>query len=218
MHTAAAIPGDWRLALRVSSITVFNGGSIHLPLIHGPRDPNGYRAAPDAIEIELPPGLTILPPTGGSSLSVGYTNVSDVTSAPGGGPVPAGYRRLRLVKPPRNEWAYENGAVTLKVAVDDASLEGKTFSSARVRAYVGVGGQTRADNWQPLSVTVEALTPVSPLPKRLHTAYCWSGWSELADDPSRRLNPVTTWKALGCVPLPKDLGPILFALVPTRLN
>jgi hypothetical protein len=199
VHRAAPIPGDWRLALRVNGATVFHGGSLHIPLVHGPPDTNGYANAPDVVEIELPTGLVIVAPTqqGGG---VGYANVTDVTALPGGGDAPAGYRRLRLVKPAKNEWSYENGDLTLKMAVDASaagSLTGKTFGLSRVRAYSGAPNQARADNWQPFAVTVARFDPVPQLPARLHTAYCWSGWDEFANDPSRGLDPITMWKDLG---------------------
>ena len=64
-------------------------------------------------------------------------------------------------------------AITLRIELD-AGLEGKTFPLSRIRAYSGVANQARADNWQPLAITVKALVPVPKLPQRLHTAYCWA--------------------------------------------
>ena len=201
-HVAKPIPGDWRLALRVNRITVFHGGTAEIRCVHGPPYPNGGAFAPDVVEIEVPKGLTIVPPPpcpagpgecGGS----GYENATDVSGVAGGGAVPAGYQRLRLEKLKKNEWGYLNDAVSLKVAVTDKSIEGRSFPLSRIRAYSGAANQARADNWQPLAITVKQLTPVPALPKRLHTAYCWSGADEFVNDDSLGLNSISTWKALG---------------------
>lgn len=206
-HVATPIPGDWRLALRVDRITVFHGGTAEIRCVHGPAYPNGGVFAPDVVEIEVPKGLTIVPPPpcpagpgecGGSR----YENATDVSGVAGGGTVPAGYLRLRLEKLKTNEWGYLNDAVLLKVAVADKSIEGKSFPLSRIRAYSGAANQARADNWQPLAITVKKLTPVPALPKRLHTAYCWSGPNEFVDDESLGLNSISMWKALGFTAVP----------------
>eukprot|EP01045_Picozoa_sp_COSAG04_P002527 COSAG04_NODE_92_length_26689_cov_12.755434_12_plen_577_part_00 len=201
-HVAKPIPGDWRLALRVDRITVFHGGTAEIRCVHGPAYPNGGAFAPDVVEVEVPKGLRIVPPPpcpagpgecGGS----GYENVTDVSGVVGGGAVPAGYQRLRLEKLKKNEWGYLNNAVSLKTAVTDKSIEGRSFPLSRIRAYSGAANQARADNWQPLAIAVKKLTPVPALPKRLHTAYCWSGADEFVNDDSLGLNSISTWKALG---------------------
>lgn len=111
----------------------------------------------------------------------------------GGGLVPAGYRRLRLNKPTTYEWSYLNIAVELRVEVDK-SLEGNSFPLSRIRAYSGVAGQARSDNWQELAISVVALSPVPALPQRLHTALCWAQPDQFVDDAARGLLSVGTWK------------------------
>ena len=123
--------------------------------------------------------------------------MTDVSLEAGGGPVPAGYQRLRLNKPTTYEWSYLNIAIELRVEVLDKSLEGRSFPLSRIRAYSGPSGQVRSDNWQALTISVKALLPVSTLPKRLHTAFCWAQPDQFADDAARGLSSVGTWKALG---------------------
>ena len=92
-------------------------------------------------------------------------------------------------------WSYLNIAIELRIEVD-AYLEGKIFPLSRIRAYSGAANQLRADNWQPLAITVMALVPVPDLPKRLHTAFCWSDAYQFVDDTAKGLSSITTWKAL----------------------
>ena len=54
----------------------------------------------------------------------------------------------------KNEWGYLNNAVSLKAAVTDKSIEGRSFPLSRIRAYSGTANQARADNWQPLAIAV----------------------------------------------------------------
>ncbi len=119
--------------------------------------------------------------------------MTDVSQEAGGGPVPAGYRRLRLNKPTTYEWSYLNTAIELRVEVDK-SLENKNFPLSRIRAYSGVAGQVRSDNWQALAISVAALTPVPALPQRLHTAFCWAQPDQFVNDAARGLLSVGTWK------------------------
>jgi hypothetical protein len=58
------IPGDWRLALRVDSMTVFNGGVVYVRAVHGPAFPNGGAWAPQVVELDVPEGLRIVVPAG----------------------------------------------------------------------------------------------------------------------------------------------------------
>eukprot|EP01043_Picozoa_sp_COSAG02_P002326 COSAG02_NODE_54_length_43941_cov_54.857990_2_plen_574_part_00 len=207
VHVAPPIPGDWRLALRVNKLVVFHGGVAELRCVHGPSYPNGGAFAPEVVEIEVPQGLEIVPPPpcrAPKCSGTGYQNVTDVSSDSGGGTVPSGYKRLRLEKPKAAEWSYLNLAVEIKTAVTDAKLEGKTFALSRVRAYSSPANQARADNWQPLAITVKKLTPVPVLPKRLHTAYCWSGARPFVDDSKLGLDSISTWKALGFNTVPSD--------------
>ena len=83
-------------------------------------------------------------------------------------------------------WSYLNIAIELRIEVD-AYLEGKIFPLSRIRAYSGAANQLRADNWQPLAITVMALVPVPDLPKRLHTAFCWSDAYQFVDDTAKGL-------------------------------
>ena len=59
------IPGDWRLALRVDHMTVFNGGVVYVRAVNGPAYPNGGAWAPQVVELDVPKGLRIIVPVGG---------------------------------------------------------------------------------------------------------------------------------------------------------
>jgi hypothetical protein len=132
----------------VDKLTVFNGGIAFVRMVHGPAYPNGGMWAPEVVELDVPTGLHIVVPPGyGLNDGSGYENVTDVSDAGGGGPVPMGYSRLRLNKQVAYEWSYLNIAITLRVEVE-AALEGKTFPLARIRGYSGMHNQQREDNWQ----------------------------------------------------------------------
>eukprot|EP01051_Picozoa_sp_SAG22_P005001 SAG22_NODE_285_length_12974_cov_2.969087_2_plen_911_part_00 len=208
VHWAEPIPGDVRLALRVNRITVFHGSTVEIRCVHGPSHPSGGAFAPETVEIELPIGLALVPPKGGGGGGgVGWDNATDVSALAGGGTVAAGYRRLRLLKAAHSEWSYMNIAVQIKTAVLDKALVGQTFTAARIRAYSGAAkNQLRSDNWQPLAITVKALVP-APLPKRLHTAFCWAGVKEFVDDRALGLSSLATWRALGFNTVPGLAGP-----------
>lgn len=196
VHTAKPIPGDWRLALRVTKLTIFDGGTTALRCIHGPYPANGGKFAFEVAELDAPKGLKII----WSGLA-GPHNLTDVSAQPGGGSVPAGYVRWRFNKPADSEWTYLNEAIELSFVVDK-ELEGRTFPQVRIRGYTGGKNQQRSDNWQALAITVEALVPVPVLPKRLHTSYCWSGSHQFVDDATH--SSVATWKALGFNTVPTD--------------
>eukprot|EP00040_Diaphanoeca_grandis_P028166 m.161880 g.161880 ORF g.161880 m.161880 type:complete len:971 (-) comp31257_c0_seq1:282-3194(-) len=220
VYVAPSIPGDWRLALRVDSITVFHGGTVSLPCVHGPAYPNGAAFAPDVIEVEVPVGLILVPPpacVAAGCGGVGYENITDVSQVAGGGAVASGYKRFRLEKLAAAEWSYLNGAIELKTAVapgSESALEGNTFTASRIRAYSGDTNQQRGDNWQPLAITVSKLTPVASLPTRLHTAYCWSQWNEFIDRTDLNLDSITTWRSLGFNTIPSDGAS--YAVPPTK--
>lgn len=59
MHVCAPIPGDQRLALMIHGITVFEGGTAHLPVLHGA---STTHSAPETIEMDVPKGLRVIPP------------------------------------------------------------------------------------------------------------------------------------------------------------
>jgi hypothetical protein len=123
-------------------------------------------------------------------------NTTAVSHVLGGGPVSPGYTRIRLNKPTQAEWMYLNVALPLTIEIDPA-LEGRHFALAKIRAYTGAANQHRQDNWQKLAITVEKLTPVRALPKRLHTAFCWAGENQFVTDVNKGLRSVTTWQQLG---------------------
>ena len=206
VHTTPPIPGDFRLAMQATEITVFNGGFVAIPLEHGPANTNGWMEAPAFVEVELPDGLTLASQTADearlTSGSQGEYNVTDISTEAGGGPLEKRYRRLRLVKPAHQEWSYENTAVLLKTMVKDKSLEGRTFP-ARIRAYFE-GDRARSDNWQPMTLTVKPLKPLAVMPKRLHTSFCWSDPFPFIDDPSAGYSSVDTWRQLGFNVVPQN--------------
>jgi hypothetical protein len=194
------IPGDWRLALRVNSMTVFDGGVVYVRAVNGFASATG----PDVVELDVPKGLRIIVPAGGGlTCCSGYYEVTDVSGLPGGGSVPQGYARLRLIKRPTYEWSYVNAAIELRVEVN-ASLSGKAFPQARIRAYTGAQNQQREDNWQPLALTVKVLLPVPVLPKRLHTSFCFAFPRQFVDDHARGLSSIRTWRDLGFTTVPGD--------------
>jgi hypothetical protein len=96
---------------------------------------------------------------------------------------------------------YLNVALAISVEVEPG-LEGKHFPLAKIRAYTGVANQQRADNWQKLAISVAPLIPVGALPKRLHTAFCWSGPDQFVTDATTGLDSVTTWRQLGFNTIP----------------
>jgi hypothetical protein len=214
VHTCPPIPGDFRLAVQVTGITVFDGGFVAIPLEHGPANTNGWMEAPTFIEVELPIGLTLAPQGIHPGVSQGFYNISDVSSIPGGGPVPKNYQRLRLVRGAKQEWSYENYAVILKFMVSDKRLVGQHFPDVRIRAYfvktgthAGSPNQARADNWQPMALTVKPIKPLTTMPKRLHTSFCWSGPFPFVDEPSSgssSYSSVATWRMLGYNVVPQD--------------
>ena len=172
-----------------------------------PRVQNGGAFAPEVVELDVPTGLRIVVPSGygqpciGQSCyaheGVGYENVTDVSGAPGGGALSVGYSRLRLNKQAAYEWSYLNIAIALRIELN-ASLEGKTFPLSRVRAYSGAANQARADNWQPLAITVKTLVPVPRLPQRLHTAFCWAEPFQVLRDPPELQDLLFHW-SLHCI-------------------
>ena len=124
-----------------------------------------------------------------------------------------GYRRLRLVSGAKQEWSCENYAVVLKFVVADKRLVGQHFPRARIRAYFTAGAETyagsphnqlRSDNWQAMALTVKPLKPLTTMPKRLHTSFCWSGPFPFVDDPGCGYSSVATWRMLGYNVVPQD--------------
>ncbi len=172
------IPGDWRLALRSDSVTVFHGCVVYLRAVNGPQFPNGGQWAPEVVELEIPHGLQLMLPSAYQLAAyqrctinggVGYTNVSNVSSGyTGGGAIPLGYSRFRLNKYPKCEWSYINTDIELRFEVVNASLRavGESFPHGRIRAYTGVANQQRSDNWQPLAIKVKPLIPVCRRPSQ----------------------------------------------------
>jgi len=202
VHVTKPIPGDWRMALRVSKMTVFNGGAAYIRMIKGVAggaviSEGPHWRPPQVIELEWPIGLHVVR---FGSVQTGL-NSTDVSHEHGGGQVSPGYRRIRLNKPASADWMYLNVALSLTVEVEPG-LEGKHFPDAKIRAYTGLANQQRADNWQKLEITVEPLVPVRALPKRLHTAFCWSGPDQFVNDATKGLDSITTWRRLGFNTIP----------------
>lgn len=197
---------------------MFHGCVVYLRAVNGPRFPNGGQWAPEMVELEIPHGLQLVLPSTTCTVDggVGYNNISNVTSGhTGGGAVPLGYSRVRLNKYPKCEWAYINTDIELRFEVVNANLRavGGIFPRAKIRAYTGAPNQQRADNWQPLAITVKPLIPVASLPKRLHTSFCDTVSRPFVDDPARGLSSITTWKALGFTTVPG--GGASYALPPS---
>jgi hypothetical protein len=194
-HTTGPIPGDIRLALHRSSLTVFDGGTVYLQNVKGPPGFGINLPGPHVVEIDVPIGMWAQ-----DSLRGDY-NVSNATDAPGGGTVSVGYQRLRLTNINSNVWGFLNWDVRLQLSVA-AGLAGCTFKASQARAYTGAQNQARSENWQPLSLTVRALEPLPHgLPKRLQTGFCWDGWSEFGWNESLS---VQIWRRLGFNIIPSD--------------
>lgn len=151
------------------------------------------------VEIDVPTGMRILNASGTDF------NVSDVSAVAGGGPLAAGYTRLRLVNNNSDQWAFSQWTFgKMKVEVEP-SLAGREFPHSQVRAYDGApANQQRSDNWQRWAITVKELKPVTALPKRLHTAFCWGGAGEFVDNPARNLSSISMYKKLGFNVIPSD--------------
>ena len=85
----------------MSSGTVFDGGTLY---IHNVKGPPGFGIdipGPRVLEIDVPTGLRILNVSEGTAF-----NVTDVSAAGIGGPLAAGYTRLRLVNHNSDQWAF----------------------------------------------------------------------------------------------------------------
>ena len=198
VHVCQPLPGDTRLALRTSQITVFNGGSVYLP-VHDLN--NGRAPAPDFVELDVPAGLTLLDQWPSNTAASGPDhyreyNVSVLSAADSsGGPLPAGYVRVRLLKGAGRDWTWLNQAVKLQMAIDP-NLCGRSFPHARIRAYNGVANGRRKDNWQPLALKVVKLKPIT-LPKRLRSSFGWDYAAEFPTNKTLGLDGIATWRALG---------------------
>ena len=57
---------------------------------------------------------------------------------------------------------------------------------------------------QPWAITVKKLEPVTALPKRLHTAFCWGGSGEFVENPARNLSSAGMYRKLGFTVVPQD--------------
>jgi hypothetical protein len=191
IHVTAPIPGDWRLPMHRATATVFDGGTLYLPLVKGKANP---KVGPHCVELELPIGLSLY-------LPVEFANTTDVSALPGGGAVTKGYYRVRITNTNNDDWGYLNWDVKLRIRVAPALLqEGavhvggrRTFSGGRARAFSGAANQARADNWQAWTLTVVALAPVPQLPKRLTTGFCWDGAAEFGTSAA----DIGMWRKLG---------------------
>lgn len=201
---ARFIPGDWRLALHVQRITIFDGGVVYIRAVNGQEISSGSVNAPEVVEVDLPQGVrVVVPPGSGLRCCSGFHSVTDVGALAGGGSVPAGYVRFRLNKRHEYEWSYMNSAIELHVEVD-SDLSGKTFPSAQIRAYSGSQNQLRSDNWQPLAIAVKDLMPAPVVPKRLHISFCYAVPRQFVDDRARGLSSIKTWRNLGFNTVPND--------------
>jgi hypothetical protein len=200
IYTTKPIPGDQRAALRVSSVTIFDGGTIY---IHNVKGPPGFGIdipGPRVFEIDVPTGVRILNASGTAF------NVTDVSAAGVGGPLAAGYTRLRLVNHNSDQWAFSQWTFgKMQIEVVDPALTGRTYQHSQLRVHDGTAAnQQRQDNWQPYAISVKELKPVPVLPKRLHTAFCWGGASEFVDNPARNLSSISMYKKLGFNVIPND--------------
>ena len=205
VHIGSPIPGDFRLALNVEHVTVFSGGSLHLPCADAKTGSIVPLINPLYAEFDVPRGLQLL---NASDLCFPHdchpNPVHEVSHAEivadGGRPVPAGYWRLRITRA-AGQWSWLNQAIKLQVHVADQALQGRTFPLARVRAYSSPADRRRPDNWQKLALTVVKLEPIVP-PRRLRTDFGWDYLREFPTDETRGLSSLKTWKALGFNTIP----------------
>jgi hypothetical protein len=171
-----------------ATATVFDGGSLYLPLVKGKANP---KVGPHCVELELPIGVFL-------DLPIQFANLSDVSALPGGGAVAKGYYRVRLTNTNDDYWGYLNWDVKLTIRVAPALLQGalggrRTFDGGRARAYTGDANQARADNWQSWTLSIVALAPVPRLPKRLTTGFCWDRAAEFGSSTTG----IGMWRKLG---------------------
>jgi hypothetical protein len=130
--------------------------------------------------------------------------VHDVSkSQAGGGPVPAGYVRLRVTRATgQAQWSWLNQAIKIQVQITDPSLYGCTFPLARVRVYSNNADRLRSDNWQKLSLSIVELKPIQRLPRRLRTDFGWDYLREFPTDAASGLSAVQMWRNLGFNTIP----------------
>jgi hypothetical protein len=209
VHIGSPIPGDLRMALSVERVTVFSGGSLHLPLLDAA---NGRLLPQDQLagfaELDIPCGVRLLNNT--RELCFPHDCHIEVVHKIGtvakvdGGAIPTGYNRVQITRP-ASQWSWLNQAIKIQIQVTDPSLYGRTFALSRVRVYTTNADRSRSDNWQALRMTIAELKPVTRLPRRLRTDFGWSYRNDLANDAKGGLSAVRTWRKLGFNTIP-DLG------------
>ena len=161
---------------------------------------NAQAPAPDVVELDVPAGLTLLDQWKNNNAASGPDhlreyNVSILPAGSAGGPLPAGYARVRLLKPAGRDWTWTNQAVKIQMAIDP-KLCGRSFPQARIRAYNGAANGRRQDNWQPLALRVVPLQPIR-LPQRLRSSFGWDYAEEFPTNQTLGLDGIATWRALG---------------------
>jgi hypothetical protein len=177
------IPGDVRFALRKEAITLFDGGSLFLPL---------GGAKPITVEVQLPVGVELLDYRPAHAPAFAYA-VHDISDTVDDGSLPPGYRRYRLVKDrPDRDWSYLNRVLPLYVRFTSPDVIGQEGLFMHLRGYNRPADAARQDNWQVLRIRCVALPDV-PLPRRLRTGITWAnsdlfpGEGDAVRRPYRRL-------------------------------
>ncbi len=179
-----AIPGDVRFPLRKETITLFDGGSLFLPL---------GGAKPLTVEVQLPVGIVLVDYRPAHAPAFAYT-VQDISDTVDDGSLPPGYRRYRLVKErPDRDWSYRNRVLPLHVRFASSDIIGREGLFMSLRAYVRAGDETRQDNWQQVRIRPVAL-PQGPLPRRLRTGITWA-YGDLF--PGEEATALRTYRRLG---------------------
>ena len=209
VHVGKPIPGDFRAALSVEHVTIFSGGSLHLPLSDAATGHITPIIGPAFLELDMPRGLTLLNNTQElcfpHDCHINLVHELGSASGAGGGSVPAGYHRLRVSRP-EGQWSWLNQAIKLQFKVTEPSVHG-TFPLARVRVYTRDADRERSDNWQTLRMTVVELKPVARLPTRLRTDFGWGYLNDFATSDATTsagggLSAVKMWRQLGFNTIP----------------
>ncbi len=179
-----SIPGDVRFPLRKEMITLFDGGSLFLPL---------GGAKPITVEVQLPVGIALVDYRPAHAPAFAYA-VQDVSDAVDDGSLPPGYRRYRLVKErPDRDWSYRNRVLPLYVRFTSPDVIGREGLFMDLRAYTRAVDGARQDNWQRVRIRPVALPQVS-LPRRLRTGITWA-YGDLF--PGEAATALRTYRRLG---------------------
>lgn len=176
VYKATPIPGDLRLPLLRTALSVFNGSTTHFPLMEEYvtiRDCNhALSLCPSFIELNLPTGLF---PMCSHKVATSCPDIMAIPCSPILSSNPRASRSCyRLVRRPGQQWSYENSVfdVSWLVQGGEAVFYGTALDAA-VRVLLNDAAAARKNNWQMFSITVVKLNKV-PIPQRMTNSYGWT--------------------------------------------